>query len=90
MKQWRKSRKEQNNINIKYHVYYLPEHHYIGFTCNIVRRMRQHRYEGKLTKGYEVIASYKQPAAALMMEAMFHLNGYYGCKYSIKNEKGIY
>lgn len=74
-------RKKKNNTDKKYFVYYLPEEHYIGFTYNIKERMYKHKQDGRITEGFEVIGQYKHPAAALMIEAAFHLHGYNGCKY---------
>ena len=74
-------RKQKNDKNRQYYVYYLPEHHYIGFTYNIKERMYEHKNKGKIIEGYEIMGPYKHPAAALMVEAAFNLHGYYGCNY---------
>jgi len=74
-------RKKKNSGDRLYYVYYLPEEHYVGFTYNITERMYEHRNRGKITEGYEIYGGYKHPAAALMLEAYFHLHGYEGCNY---------
>jgi len=75
---WRRKKNSENRL---YYVYYLPEEHYVGFTYNIKQRMYEHKNQGKITDGYEVYGGYKHPAAALMVEAYFHLHGYLGCNY---------
>ncbi len=62
-------------------VYYLPEEHYIGITHYVPARMSSHRYKGKITEGYEIIASFERHVDAAMLELMFHQRGYNGYKY---------
>lgn len=63
----------------KVKVYYLPEEHYIGITeLNISERMSKHRYSGKITEGYEVIATFERHVDAAWLEIMFHQRGYNG------------
>ena len=66
-----------------YSVYYLPEEHYVGVTRTLKRRMRQHRYNGKVTDRYELIMSFKSEADALRLEGKFHELDYRG-----KHSKG--
>ena len=61
-----------------HYVYYLPEHHYAGMTCNIKRRMRQHRENGLIIAGYEIVGKHKRSVDAHLLETMLHVRGYYG------------
>ena len=61
-----------------YHVYYLPEHHYVGMTSSIKRRMRQHKESGKIVYGYEIILSCSNPIQAHLYETILHAIGYNG------------
>ena len=64
-----------------YNVYYLPEHHYVGMSNRINARLSQHRKQGRITEGYEIVYKCKTPAMALLMEAYLHTMGYEGCRY---------
>ena len=64
-----------------YYVYYLPEHHYIGVTNNPSHRMKNHRINGKLTEGFELLLAFKNPRLAAWYEATFRLMGYEGSAY---------
>lgn len=77
--EWRK--KKRDATKKYYWVYYLPEEHYVGITSDIKARMEQHEYNGKITDGYELYGKYRHPAEAIIVEAWFHLHGYYGCNY---------
>tara|TARA_R110002072_G_scaffold299425_1_gene475045 strand:- start:38 stop:376 length:339 start_codon:yes stop_codon:yes gene_type:complete len=61
-----------------YRVYYLPEHHYIGMTKNIKRRLRQHRESGKLTNDHEIVGIFKTAVRAHFIETLYHVKGYEG------------
>ena len=61
-----------------HYVYYLPEHHYVGMTCNIKRRMKQHRNNGLITEDYEIVGKYKRSVRAHLLETMLHVRNYYG------------
>ena len=60
------------------YVYYIPEHHYVGMTCNMKRRMKQHRSNGLITEGYEIVGRYKQSVRAHLLETLLHVRDYYG------------
>ena len=77
--EWRNSKKDGY-----WTVYYLPEEHYVGITNCVHERMNEHKFKGKIINNYEIIGKYKHPAAALMVEAAFHLHGYHGCIYKNK------
>jgi hypothetical protein len=59
-------------------VYYLPEHHYIGMTNSLYRRMEQHRKHGRITEGYEVVGTYSTAIEAHLVETQLHFMGYIG------------
>lgn len=62
-------------------VYYLPEHHYVGMTRNLIRRLNDHRQDGKIIDGYEVIGSFKTAIEAHYVETSLHVRGYEGYNY---------
>jgi hypothetical protein len=64
-----------------YTVYYLPEHHYVGMTKDVECRIRDHNKKGKITDGYEIIARFKDPKLAHLMETRLHIMGYNGFHY---------
>ena len=76
---WRKAKRDEEK---KYYwVYYLPEEHYVGITSNVKNRIATHIRDGRITEGYELVVKCRHPARALMIEAILHLKGYYGCNY---------
>ena len=81
--QFRKETTTRNDYNKDpyYTVYYLPEHHYVGMTNYLKRRMREHKKKGKIIEGYEVVGRYKTAIQAHLYETMLHAMGYEGFKY---------
>ena len=61
-----------------YSVYYIPEHHYVGMTSHISRRMTNHRRLGKMTEGMEIIARFERAVDAHYLETLLHMRGYNG------------
>mgnify|MGYP003681529524 CR=1 FL=1 len=64
-----------------YVVYYLPEEHYVGYSCNTKKRFTQHRANGKCTDGYEIVARFNNPYDAIILEAELHRRDYNGFTY---------
>lgn len=69
-----------------HHVYYLPEEHYVGVTCNVINRMAMHRRprrgkRGLITEGYQILSSFKRAVDAHWFEVMLHQRGYVGSRY---------
>ena len=65
----------------KYHVYYLPEEHYVGITDCVNDRMYSHDASGKIIENYEIIYSTVDPTFAVLLEALLHNLGYRGSAY---------
>ncbi len=64
-----------------YHVYYLPEEHYVGITNDVAARCSAHRRRyGRITEGFEVLASFERRVDAAWFEVMLHQRGYHGFK----------
>jgi len=61
-----------------YAVYYLPEEHYAGFSNNLRQRMLDHKKNGRIVEGYEVVGIYKCPIEAHLTETFLHKMGYEG------------
>tara|TARA_R110002049_G_scaffold213318_1_gene384685 strand:+ start:234 stop:605 length:372 start_codon:yes stop_codon:yes gene_type:complete len=70
---WRQSLKDKF-----YTLYYLTEHHYVGVTNQPRIRMVKHRVLGRITRNYEVIATFKTKREALDAEKHLHSIGYEG------------
>lgn len=68
--------------NYIYTVYYLPEEHYVGMTKDLLYRMRDHRKNGKIVEGYEVVGRFKSAKQAHLMETVLHIMGYHGFHYT--------
>jgi len=62
-------------------VYYLSEHHYVGITNCIKRRMSEHNRKGKPVDCYEIVGEYKTAIEAHYVETILHLFGYNGFHY---------
>ena len=62
----------------KYHVYILPEEHYCGQSKQPELRWIRHSYANRVTKGAEIVMSFKTRKEAKTYEAMFHALGWYG------------
>lgn len=61
-----------------YHVYYLPDHNYVGTTDCITYRIRKHRSGGRNTDNYQILASFEDRAKALRFESLLHDSGFEG------------
>ena len=73
-KKWREKQKAEG-----YKLYYLPEHHYVGYTSNLTHRLSYHRTQyGRITEGVEVIAFFKDKKEAMLYERLLHEMGYAG------------
>ena len=59
------------------YVYYLPEEHYVGITCDLKERLADHK-KTKIINGWEVIARFERRVDARWFECMFHQRGYRG------------
>ena len=59
-------------------VYYIPEHHYVGITDNVVNRMRVHKNNDFITEDYEIIANFERRVDAHYLETLLHMRGYNG------------
>lgn len=64
----------------KWTVYKLKDG-YVGISKYVERRMKEHRNQGNDTEGYKVIAKFKRPEPAIIVEAIYHWMGYKGCAY---------
>lgn len=64
-----------------YVVYYLPEHHYVGMTNNLKKRVIDHKKKGKIVEGIEVVGTYETAVEAHYVETSLHLMGYEGFSY---------
>ena len=69
---------KSNAVEDFHTLYYLPEHHYAGVTNQPKLRMLNHRAAGKVTTGWEVVATFKAKREALDAEYELHKIGYYG------------
>ena len=65
-----------------YHVYYLPEEHYVGMTDCLSKRLTGHKNAGRIIEGVETIARFERAVDARWFEAMFHQRGYQGFHYN--------
>jgi hypothetical protein len=73
-KQYRNSLKDG-----KHHVYYLPDHNYVGTTECIKLRMYDHKnVHGRNTENYEILASFENRDKALRFESLLHDSGFEG------------
>ena len=62
-----------------FHVYYLPEEHYIGVTNDLPSRMSRHRRKyNRHTDNMELLASFERRVDAAWFEVMLHQRGYNG------------
>lgn len=59
------------------YLYYIPEHHYIGITNDITKRMIHHRMD-KVVDGFEILGRFERRVDAHYMETLFHMRGYQG------------
>ncbi len=69
------------NGNFIYTVYYLPEEHYVGMTKDYAQRIRDHRKNGKIVEGNEIISRFLDPKEAHLVETTLHMMGYNGFQY---------
>ena len=74
----RKFREAYKNETNGYAVYYLPEEHYVGFTNCIRQRVMDHNKKGKITDGFEVVATFERAVDAHWFETLLHQRGYNG------------
>jgi predicted GIY-YIG superfamily endonuclease len=85
-KRCRKSRghsKKVRHHDGHFTVYYLPEHHYIGMTNALKNRLQEHRSKnGRITDGYEIVATFDRAVDAHLMETKLHAMGYDGFHYN--------
>ena len=79
-----KARQEDQKDGYTY-VYYIPEHHYVGISCNIKSRMRLHRNQGRFTEGMEILARFEKHVDAHWFETMLHMRGYNGYSHARNN-----
>ncbi len=78
MKQYGKEYRESQKDGL-HHVYYLPNHNYVGCTDCIVTRMSQHRStHGRYTDNYQILASFEDRDKALRFESIMHDSGFEG------------
>lgn len=77
-----KKRTKQQRESLKdglHHVYYLPDHNYVGATNFLYHRMCQHRYQhGRNTDNYQILASFEDRSKALRFESLMHDSGFEG------------
>jgi len=80
--------KRKRYKNGYYTVYYLPEHHYVGMTNALKNRLQEHRSKnGRITVGYEVIATFERAVDAHWFETTLHAMGYHGFHYKKGRDK---
>ena len=63
-------------------VYVLPEENYAGISSYVVKRISNHRDDGKNVDGWYIHSQHSRPEYAIIAEALLHLEGYDGCKYN--------
>lgn len=68
-------------------VYYLPEHHYVGMTNSLKSRMLDHKKNGKIVYGHEVVSTFSNAIEAHLFETILHRMGYNGFHYKSKTSK---
>jgi hypothetical protein len=77
-KQYNKKHRESLKDGF-HHVYYLPNHNYVGTTDLIVKRMTNHRsLYNRYTDNYEILASFEDRGKALRFERLMHDSGFEG------------
>lgn len=60
-------------------VYYLPEEHYVGISCEPENRIYRHGYyQNKITEGWEILGKFEREVDAHWFETMLHMRGYNG------------
>jgi hypothetical protein len=78
IKKYRKKHRESLKDGF-HHVYYLPNHNYVGTTDLIVERMSKHRSDhNRITDNYEILASFEDRDKALRFERLMHDSGFEG------------
>ena len=65
-----------------HYVYFLPISNYVGMTCNIRRRMRQHKENGVDISNYSILGKFDRSVEAHLFETSYHVAGYNGYQYS--------
>ena len=69
-------------------IYYLPEEHYVGITNQPIIRMRNQRWNGKITTDWEVVTIVETRTEALKIESFMHSLGYIGaCEWNTNSKK---
>lgn len=77
-KQYQKKYRESLKDGL-HHVYYLPDHNYVGTTDCLPHRMASHRSEhGRNTDNYQILASFEDRGKALRFESILHDSGFEG------------
>jgi len=62
-----------------HYVYYIPEHHYVGVTNNVINRKYYHKSVHKrILDGIEIVHKTPCRKEALKVESKLHNIGYYG------------
>lgn len=75
----------------KYAIYYLPQHHYVGVSIQLFRRLKEHRKRHKrITSDYEILYQTDSLKEAVVFEATLHEMGYYGVGTYSSNRIPIY
>lgn len=78
VKQYKKEFRLQQKDGL-HHVYYLPQHNYVGVTDNLYNRMKTHRnQQGRNTHNYQILASFEDRGKALRFESLMHDSGFEG------------
>ena len=81
-REWRQKNKGKYNLE-NYVIYALPNYKkkgkiYCGLTINTTNRMCQHRFQGRNTDGWTILATAKTKEEGLIVEKSYHDAGYAG------------
>ncbi len=69
-------------------VYMLPDHQYVGYTCNLEYRMNNHRHDGKNTDNVKVLHRFHRKDFAMLVEDGYHSLGWLGGQAERETTKG--
>jgi hypothetical protein len=62
-----------------HHVYYLPNHNYVGTSDNLYYRMARHKSVYKrVVDNYQILASFEDRGKAKRFESLMHDSGFEG------------
>ena len=78
---WRNTERfDTTSEPLRYKVYYIPAHHYVGYSKDPYRRLLKHQNMGKDITDAHIIEEHDNMYQALEAEAKYHGMGYAGCR----------